>query len=550
MKTLNPGVNTFNIDVTAEDGSTTVTYTVTVRRASSDATLSSLTVSAGTLSPSFSSGTTNYTVNVGSGTGSITLTATANHAGATVSGDGTKTINTGDNTFNITVTAEDGLTTGTYTVTVRRASSDATLSSLTVSAGTLSPAFNSGIAGYTVNVGNGTGSIILTATANHAGATVSGDGTKTLNTGDNTFNIVVTAEDGLTTGTYTVTVRRTSSDAALSSLTASAGTLSPSFSSGTTNYTVNVGSGVSSIILTATANHAGATVTGDGTKTLNTGDNTFRIDVTAEDGSTVMSYRVTVTRDDHVLNTEANLQSLKVNGKTLQANGLVYAAGCGESSVRIDNVEASEYAGITLNGVTYSGGVTVNLTGDITNVNIRVTAETGGAMNDYTLKIAAPVEESLLYYQRWDNVLSINRNPANNGNIDVSGVRWFGRNGTSLGNSDYIMIQGAPEDYYAEIKTGGEWHRACRTGGGRSIEKVVAYPNPVSRGESLTLQLPEAFAGGTASIYGIGGPLVKSKIPVPAKSNSVNVSDLDSGIYLIRITGKNGNTETVKIIIE
>jgi hypothetical protein len=49
----------------------------------------------------------------------------------------------GDNPFYIIVTAEDGVTTKTYTVTVHRASSDATLSGLTVSEGSLLPAFAS-----------------------------------------------------------------------------------------------------------------------------------------------------------------------------------------------------------------------------------------------------------------------------------------------------------------------------------------------------------------------------------------------------------------------
>jgi hypothetical protein len=78
----------------------------------------------------------------------------------------------------------------------------------------------------------------------------------------------------------------------------------------------------------------------------------------------------------------------------------------------------------------------------------------------------------------------------------------------------------------------------------------VAYPNPVPRGESLTLQLPESLVGGTAVIYDISGSTVKTKLSLPAKVNSIDVSDLSSGIYLIHITGKNGVVEIVKIIIE
>ena len=51
------GANPILVEVTAQDGTTKITYTVTVTRAagalSSDATLSNLTSSTGTLTPSF-----------------------------------------------------------------------------------------------------------------------------------------------------------------------------------------------------------------------------------------------------------------------------------------------------------------------------------------------------------------------------------------------------------------------------------------------------------------------------------------------------------------
>jgi hypothetical protein len=88
---------------------------------SGDATLQSLTVSAGTLTPTFNANVTEYAVSAPSNVASITLTATATHDSATVSGDiGQKPLSVGRNTFTITVTAEDATTTKAYTVTVTR----------------------------------------------------------------------------------------------------------------------------------------------------------------------------------------------------------------------------------------------------------------------------------------------------------------------------------------------------------------------------------------------------------------------------------------------
>jgi hypothetical protein len=114
------------------------------------------------------------------------------------------------NDIHVTVHASDlARNESSRTAIISAASSDATLKSLTVSAGTLSPAFHSATTVYTVTVPNDVTSIDVTGTANHTAATVSGNVTgKPLDVGDNVVNIVVTAEDGIIAMTYTVTVTR------------------------------------------------------------------------------------------------------------------------------------------------------------------------------------------------------------------------------------------------------------------------------------------------------------------------------------------------------
>ena len=87
--------------------------------------------------------------------------------------------------------------------------SDANLFNISVSSGSLSPAFNSTHYSYTVNVANNVSSINITATPVNPNATVSGDtSSQALVVGANPFTITVTAEDGQTTQNYTVTVTR------------------------------------------------------------------------------------------------------------------------------------------------------------------------------------------------------------------------------------------------------------------------------------------------------------------------------------------------------
>jgi uncharacterized repeat protein (TIGR02543 family) len=304
-KSLSVGLNAISVAVTAEDNATVKTYTVTVTRAAnSNALLRSLAVSVGeqaqTLSPSFSANTTSYTASVAYSVDSVTLSAAADYTEAIVSGTGKKPLNVGANTFYVVVTAEDGVTEKIYTVVVTRIvpSSNASLSSLAVSAGTLTPTFNTNTIDYKVSVAYSVDSITLTATATHAGAIVSGTGKKPLSVGANNFYVVATAEDGATDKIYTVVVTRAaaSSNATLSNLTVSAGTLTPVFRSDSTSYAVSVASSVSSITLTATRAHTGASVSGAGAKNLSEGANPFNIVVTAEDGATTKTYSVTVTR--------------------------------------------------------------------------------------------------------------------------------------------------------------------------------------------------------------------------------------------------------------
>jgi len=303
-KTLSVGANIFTVHVTAEDG-TKKDYTVTVTRAaSSDATLSDLTLSGVTLSPTFDEDTLTYVSSVTNDVKSTIVAAATNDETATISADdlGSKSLSVGKNIITVNVTAEDGSTKNEYIVEVTRAaSSDATLSDLSLSGVTLSPTFTSGTLAYTANVANDVKSTTVSATKNDETATISADdlGSKSLSVGKNTLTVNVTAEDGITKKEYTVEVTRAaSSDATLSDLSLSGLTLSPTFTSGTLAYTANVANDVKSTTVSATKNDETATISADdlGSKSLSVGKNTLTVNVTAEDGITKKEYTVTVTR--------------------------------------------------------------------------------------------------------------------------------------------------------------------------------------------------------------------------------------------------------------
>ena len=325
------GSNVITIEVTAEDDSTTRTYTVTVTRAepdspiqqSGDATPSGLTLS-GVNFGIFDSTTTSYTATVANSVTQTTVRPTVNDSGAsyviklggTEDADGTVSLTVGSNVITAEVTAEDGESTRTYTVTVTRAappSTDAALSSLTLSGVNLGT-FASGTTSYSASVSNGVTQTTVTPTVNHSGAdyvikldgVTDADGTVSLTVGSNVITIVVTAQDGSTTPTYSVTVTRAapvSTDATLSALSLSDVNFG-TFDSSTVSYTADVANSVTETAVTATPNDSGAgyviklggVTDSDGTVSLAVGANVVTVEVTAQDSSTTRTYSVTVTR--------------------------------------------------------------------------------------------------------------------------------------------------------------------------------------------------------------------------------------------------------------
>ena len=241
-----------------------------------------------TLSPApFDPAHTFYTAQVDNDVTSTTITAVPSHPSATAQVLDGGVIASGGvvqldligsspvNTFTVRVTAKDG-STKDYTVAVERRalSTDATLVGLTLS-GVLEGnwGFVSDVFDYDVGVDNGVTSTTVTATLNDSGASyvvqlggvTDNDRMIDLAEGDNEITVVVTAEDGVATKTYTVTVDRDGppppSDASLSALSFSwVSAEDLGFVSDDFDYDVTVAHGLTVTTVEATTTNAGGVV--------------------------------------------------------------------------------------------------------------------------------------------------------------------------------------------------------------------------------------------------------------------------------------------------
>ena len=182
------------------------------------------------------------------------------------------------------------------------------------------------------------------------GQTVSGIGTKSLKEGANTFNVVVTAADGVTTKTYTVTVNRqlaeenqddeTASEDensentdeenteivngnsvfGLSKLQINGIELDPEFSTEVYEYTAKLIGDKESVEISTEATEDNAKVEITGNEALKEGENIITILVTNEAGDKTAAYQIKLTKslvDEEALARERELEQEQRNRRII-----------------------------------------------------------------------------------------------------------------------------------------------------------------------------------------------------------------------------------------
>ena len=225
-----------------------------------------------------------------------------------------------------------------------RAVSDPSLSALTLSSGTLAPAFASGTHEYGAAVAHDVDEVTVTPTA-AAGTTavVAAPDADPATTGHQIALNASTADSSAQTAvvivvwnsagrldSYTLTITRAATstgDTTLSALTVSGLTLVPAFDPAPTEYTATAAADTATVTVTPTAATSTATAavkpddavsgtTGHQVNLTADADTVITVTVTAQD-STTRDYTVTVTRPPAVLSSDATLASLDITGADL-----------------------------------------------------------------------------------------------------------------------------------------------------------------------------------------------------------------------------------------
>ena len=417
-------------------------------------------------STSLASGTYNITYNLtgantaNGNTSSITMSSNSGTFSTTALSNGGSTnvvITSIQNASNCTSNISTG-NISTFTVY----SNNANLSALSISNGTLSPSFNSSTILYTAIVSNSISSITVTPTKSDANANIqvrvnggtyasvtsgSASSSLSLNVGSNTIDVKVTAQDGSTIKTYTLTLtRQASSNANLSALTISSGTLSPSFILSTFSYNVSVINSVSSVTVTPTKSDANASIqvrvnngsyanvtsgTASSALGLNVGSNTIDVKVTAQDGTTIQTYTITVTRTAGTaqLSITAFIEGLYLGSNTMIASP--FAANGTSPSTIADTIVVELHNSTSPYNLAFSAIATLS-----TNGIANIVFPAGSLGNSYYLAIKH--RNSI---ETW-SALPISITASTSYNFSSSVSQAFGSNLSDMGNSKFAIFSG------------------------------------------------------------------------------------------------------------
>lgn len=303
-------------------------------------------------------------------------------------------------------------------------------------------AFHPDETSYSLKVPYETTAISFTPTANHAGAIIqlkeggllgdimpptsigSGMTSKAYKLEDagvsKTFALQITAEDGKTQKIYTVEVVRDmpSTDARLKGLKVdNVDEFTPQFIASQTQYKASVTLGAPGVVITATPNHAGATVKINGNVTpggqpsdmieLIDIRQSIEIEVTAQDGTTKMVYEIEFTNENLVEHTSnADLKRLVVNDGLMTPNFqpavTEYEVAVTENTYSVNIIpeaadplaEIEVFSGSKEIG-DYNGNYAQALTDGENKITVKVTSPDKTVTKEYSLSIYRNEEDEL-----------------------------------------------------------------------------------------------------------------------------------------------------------
>ena len=195
---------------------------------------------------------------------------------------------------------------------------------------------------YSVTVPNEAESVEIYASKGQSGQKITGTGVKQLKEGTNAINVVVTAEDGTTTKTYTINIERKSAETTddkeenteeqpeetsteeeetfgLKDLKIDGLELTPEFKTDVYEYSAELKEDKTSLELTTIATEENAEIEVTGNEDLKDGENIITVIVKEKDTDKTATYQITVNK----ISNEQNITDTAINKMQLSQNKII-----------------------------------------------------------------------------------------------------------------------------------------------------------------------------------------------------------------------------------
>ena len=317
-------------------------------------------------------------------------------------------------------------------------------------------------------------------------------------------------------------------NASLSGLALSSGTLSPAFDPATLSYAASVSTATTSLTVTPVVADATAAVTVNGTTvssgtasgavTLHEGDNTITVVVTAQDGTTTKTYALLVTRTPTPSDIDFASSSFTAAAGSVTVN-LVRSGGSGPATIHVSTTSGTAVAGTDFTALTGSAGTASFAQGvNTASVTISVATNTALAPKTFSVGLASPSGTARLGSTQTSATVVIPGTDATAPTLTLTAPSASVSKTVATLTGD-IEVKGTADDNAGVSKiqvqvNGGVWHDVSVTDA-----HTTAKPHLVSFDQVLTGVLNNIY------IASASGPM-----------NTVNVRSVDV----------NGNTSAVK----
>jgi hypothetical protein len=512
------GLNTVSVKVTAESGAIFVHEIQVFYPDVADVTLKTFTVNGSDVADGDA-------VELETGTTSVDVVAESTYGGEVAIEGGTD-LQPGENSLVVTVTSLDGNNTAEYTVTLNvLLSTDTSLATFTINGADVAD-------GDALEFPPYTPSVEVVAVATYEGATVDIAGGDALETGDNEVVVTVTAADGTTVQTYTVTITvLVSTDTRIASILVDGDEAAPNDVILAKDITVTE----VSVEVTTVDENSQVEITGNTELVL--GDNVITIAVTAPSGD---STEYTLVYRLGGLAGNAKLKSLLVGTQVIDiaASSSTVELKAGSKSVPVFAATEDQNATVKVTG-------NKALTAGNNTVLVTVTAADGTTVREYSVTVV---------------VLALSSNK-NLGSLRINGsLVTVGSTVELPAGTGYAEVVAVPEDAAALASYTGNKNLVPGT---NTVTVTVTAANGDQASYSVTLNVLRLSSDTSLKSFVIEGfsVLGKSKLSVLPGTRKLHVSavandagasvtiigrDIVAGVndVQVRVTAADGTSQT------